>query len=274
MAMGKSVQFTQQDHVIDAYTLRGVPMYAIFQGAQLLTKYEGSDIDEGAELLSQFLQMLSGSAAIYTLAVYEEIAKGQRISIKTPYHGSFNFRFQDTTNFQQVSGLGAINSQLQKLSQEIEQLRRDRLQDEMDAADMPDEAQPDNALDKIAGFLSHPLVEKFMPVILGALQPKQAIPSAVAGDPGQAAQVPNLRPVYPQQAPDQFDAELYGGVAKISGVDSVVIGDQEISEKLLMAVCDMVTRFPECEPALMELARIAKEKPDKFKSILGYLKFL
>lgn len=272
--MGKSVQFTQQDHVIEAYTLRGVPMFAIFQGSQLLTKYEGSDIDEGAELLSQFLQMLSGSAAIYTLAVYEEIEKGQRISIKTPYHGSFNFRFQDTTNFQQVSGLGAINSQLQKLSQEIEQLRRERLQDELDSVAMPEPDQAENALDKIAGILSHPLVEKFMPVILSALQPKQAIPPAIAGDPGQVAQVPNLRPVYPQQVPDEYDAELYGGHAKISGVDTVVIGDQEISEKLLMAVCDMVTRFPECETALLELAAIAKEKPDKFRHILGYLKFL
>jgi len=87
MLAGKSVQFQTANHVVDAYLLRDVPAFSIYQGKQLLIKYEGSDINEGASLLGNFLEMLQNSAAIYTLCVYEDFTG--RINDKTAYHVNY-----------------------------------------------------------------------------------------------------------------------------------------------------------------------------------------
>jgi hypothetical protein len=83
MSTGKSVQFHTLENVLNAYQLRDVPAFAIYQGTQLMVKYEGTDIDEGSALLEQFLQMLQNSAAIYSLCVYEEFSG--KINNKTAY---------------------------------------------------------------------------------------------------------------------------------------------------------------------------------------------
>jgi len=97
MALGRNVQFRSAENVLSAYRANNVSAFAVSAGSQLLTSYSGSDIDEGIQLLEKFLELLedSQSAATYSVRVYKGLKKGEDISNKTPYHGSFNFNLTD-----------------------------------------------------------------------------------------------------------------------------------------------------------------------------------
>lgn len=246
MQAGKSVQFNNSENIVAAYQLRAVPAFSIYQGKQLMIKYEGSSLDEGSDLLAQFIDMLQNSAAIYTLCVYEEYQG--KINDKTPYHGSWNFRFNDQTNFQQVSGISGLQQQLSQMNNKIEQLSRDRIEDELDQES--EEDQVTSTMDKIAGFLSHPVVEKFFPVILAALQPGSQKEMTM-----QPAALAGIAESSQQEIADQGEA---------------VNHDEKLSE----AVLNMIQAAPESYQALIQLGDLAKNNPKKFKGILGYLKFL
>src|SRR4029077_12155374 len=96
--VGKSVQFRGIDTAVDAYKNQDVPKWGLFQGTQFLSKYEGSNIQEGAELLEAFLRALDLRTAdncTYTLCVYDGLPDGEKIRSNTKYDGSFNFRLVD-----------------------------------------------------------------------------------------------------------------------------------------------------------------------------------
>jgi len=88
-----AVQFWGKDSVLKAYEHRNCPSWSIWQGRQFLFKNECADISEGREALAEVLEMISEqSSAIYTLKVYEEIGKSEKIKSTTPDDGSFNFK--------------------------------------------------------------------------------------------------------------------------------------------------------------------------------------
>ena len=259
MAFGKSVQFTSVDAVCDAYQMRCVPAFSVFQGTQLLFKYEGKDMDEGEVQMREFLKLLSQSAAIYTLCVYEDLGK-QKISNKTPYQGSYNFRLQDKTAFQEISGISAVQQQLQAMNSRLDELQRERMARELE--DMEDEDQEigqtdalTSSLDKIAGILEHPIVKSLLPILTNALTKNQhTMPNELMNTEHQAA----------------------GQLSGLGDQDAapIVVGDMEFSQQLLQAIHTIVTRFPESEQALLTLADLAERKPDKFRFILGSMKWL
>jgi len=233
MSMSKAVQFNSVDNILNAYQLRSVAPFSIFCGNQLNFKYEGDSMEEGSTQLENYLQMIAGSAAIYSLCVYEEF--DGKINVKTPYHGSFNFRLNNATDFQQVSGIGAIALQLKQMDEKIEKLQRESIADELEG----DETPGTETLDMIGSILMHPVVEKLLPVFMSALN----IP-----------QLQNQNQLQP---------------AAISGIPA-----ETLPADLLQAVAAMVAAVPESKDALISLGNIAETNPQKFKMILGYMKFI
>lgn len=111
MALGRNVQFRSAENVLAAYRANNVPAFAVSAGSQLLTSYSGTDMDEGSQLLEKFLDLLedSQSAATYSVRVYKGLKKGEDISNKTPYHGSFNFNLTDQITGS-MAGFGVTTS--------------------------------------------------------------------------------------------------------------------------------------------------------------------
>lgn len=232
MQTGRSVQFNHVENVINAYELRAVSAFSIYQGKQLLLKYEGESIEQGAALLNEFLPNLSGSAAIYTLCIYEEFQG--RINDKTPYHGSYNFKFvENTPSFNQ--GTALMNHVEKRFSELSEKLDRIEVEKELNSA--PDAAL--DGMDRIGAILSHPLIERLIPVVMGFIQP--------------------------QINTEQKQLATMNGIETAKG---------EISAELKEAVLYMLMATNESEPALIKLGKVAKNNPDKFKNLLYYLKFI
>lgn len=177
MQTGRSVQFQNIESVLNAYELRAVPAFSIYQGKQLLIKYEGADILEGSELLAQFLPMLLNSAAIYTLCVYEEFSG--KINDKSLYHGSFNFKFVENTAGFTANGniLNTLQLQLAAMDEKLTRIETEKELSVNDDSTL-------NSMDRIGNILNHPLIEKLIPVVMGFLQPGEEtkkLPAAMAG---------------------------------------------------------------------------------------------
>jgi hypothetical protein len=231
MQTGRSVQFQSAESVISAYELRAVAAFSIYQNKQLLIKYEGTDILEGIELLNQFLPMLYNSAAIYTLCVYEEFQG--KINDKTPYHGSYNFRFSDNT-----PGYNGSNNVLQSVQTQLLAMdeKLSRLETEREMSEQTDTTL--SGMDKIGAYLSHPLIEKILPIMMGIFQPSaetNKLPAAMAG---------------------------------------INTESMQISEELKQAVVNMLAANDEAEKALIKLGSVAAKDPGKFKKLLGYMNFI
>jgi len=120
--MSIAVQFIGIDAVVKAFEYKKTAAWSIFQGRALLHKHEGKDIEESAETLQEFLQLIStGSTAIYTLKVYESVEK---ITEKTGCDGSFNFRLvnEDTrqrTNEYFDNGRNKVLERLEAIEQKL-----------------------------------------------------------------------------------------------------------------------------------------------------------
>jgi len=173
MSLGRNVQFRSADSVIAAYRANDVPCFAVSAGTQLLTSYNGTDIDEGAQLLEKFLELLedSKSAATYSVRVYKKLGAKEDISNKTPYHGSFNFNLTDTITGA-LAGIGA-NNQGVSVAKDFYELRarfdeQTRLL-EMMAEKLENLEQPEPVASMgetmLAALLPHlpAIIEKFLP---------------------------------------------------------------------------------------------------------------
>lgn len=90
----KAVQFDTAESVLQAYRNKKIPNWAIFCDPQFFERYQDGSLDAGYHMLEQYLTLLSRSAAIYTLCVYEVVPVGG-IKETTPCDGSFNFQLRE-----------------------------------------------------------------------------------------------------------------------------------------------------------------------------------
>lgn len=90
--MGASIQFKGISDTVRAFEMReDEKFWAVFQSKNLLHRGEGSDD------LRDFLDMIrkNGSAAIYTLKVYDDVTDVKQIRERTEASGSFNFTLDE-----------------------------------------------------------------------------------------------------------------------------------------------------------------------------------
>lgn len=239
--MAKSVQFKTVDDVLTAYESRAVPRFAIFQDRQFLFKFEGESMDEGANYLAELLGILRNSAAIYTLAVYED--PREKINNKTPYDGSFNFRFaENTEGYTQGAGIiREMRDEIKLLTARVESLA---VAGEDDEDEGPGQVAGMASLDTIGSYLSHPVVQTLLSNIL----PMFKNSSAAGSEPA----------------------------AKIAGVDAPAAGlvDVQMSAELYQALTSMLAASAEAEKKLLHLGKVARENPGKFARSLSYVDLL
>jgi hypothetical protein len=155
---GQSVHFWGKANVLAAYRSLEIPAWSLWQGSQMLPfKYEGDEVDEGAEkLLATFNAMTESTNALYTLKVYETLPKDKKISKSTPDHGAFNFRLNlemqglNQQQLQSVTSRTQLESELAAMKLELAELR-EQLDEE------PETNDPD-MWEKINGLLEKPAV--------------------------------------------------------------------------------------------------------------------
>lgn len=173
--MGRNVQVYGIDGVLQWYKNNKIPSWAVVCEKNVNAKYICDDIEEGAEMLEQYLEMAKkyDSAAAYTLRMYEDTDKGIRIN--TASDMAFNFSLQDKNEPAAASNLPAVqgmnSSTLTQLLREISDLKTDNAVKKMEL-DQADEyieelekqlKQQPVAEEKTMGAA---LLEKFTPLLV------------------------------------------------------------------------------------------------------------
>lgn len=85
------IEYRDIDGIIEAYDNYDKPNFSIWAGSSLKVKYEGGNMDQGKDMLRNFLSQIQQSATttVYTIRVYP--GECDNINNKTPYEGSFTF---------------------------------------------------------------------------------------------------------------------------------------------------------------------------------------
>lgn len=181
-----SIQFRGIAKTVEAYRYKDIPAFSIWQGKAMIHKFEGDDIEEGAENLQQFLTLMTNeSNSVYTLRVYEGVEK---IKSNTPDDGSFHFVFKDEEQYQESKLL--YSSRNAELMQKIENLEKQISEMNQDDAEDDDDDEPEQpawmrGVEQIGKAMENPmiaqLVGKFLNIDTAAL-------GKVAGIPGEASE--------------------------------------------------------------------------------------
>lgn len=249
--VGKSVQFRGIESAVNAYINQDVPKWGLFQGSQFLSKYEGTSITEGAELLKSFLDALdlrTADSATYTLCVYDGLADGEKIRSNTKYDGSFNFRLVDNIEGYQANKLsGGLEMRIAGIEQKLNEVLAP---DETEVEEPTAQNQLMGALGKI---LEHPQIQQALAnKLLGIIDGVGNVLGGMfqPGQPGRAA---------------------IGAAPSAVASNSTVMDE---NQKLQQAVNILVTIDAQLGTHLLQLAQIAAADPKKYDSLIGMLKLL
>jgi hypothetical protein len=263
--MSVAVQFIGVDAVIKAFEYKKTPAWSIFQGRSLLHKHEGKDIEESADTLQEFLEMIStGSTAIYTLKVYENVEK---ITEKTGCDGSFNFRLVNEDTRQKTNEY--FDNGRSKLLERLEAIE-EKLNDD----DEPE--APQSALGALGNILlADPsklpqlvssLLSTLSLILPGAKQqpPQQMQPVYIP----QPQQVPQT--VYPIANDYNLPAGAIGNIGESKGATFAINGAGE-SDPLLQAIETLKRNDPKIVEHLGKLANMSENSKETFTYLLSIL---
>lgn len=92
--MAISIQFIGVENVLNAFNSRGAEFWSLWQGKQFL--FKGVGADDLQTVLDSLIN--SGTVAIYTLKVYDDVNDLSELKSKTECDGSFNFRINEIEN--------------------------------------------------------------------------------------------------------------------------------------------------------------------------------
>jgi len=94
--MARGIEHKEKEGVLTAYRLANKPNWGIFAGSELMIAYEGSNMDDGETMLSNYLDILEDgrSSTVFTLKIYHPDVT--RITNKTASSGSTTFMLANT----------------------------------------------------------------------------------------------------------------------------------------------------------------------------------
>ena len=177
--MARGIEHREKETVLEAYSLQtDKPNWAIFSGTEPVITFDDGNIDDGAQRLENYLQMLEDSPTktVFTLRVY--YPETTKITNKTQYAGSTTFMLSkdaaltkdpgtgllvldrgqgtnktDNTAYSSLSGrLDSLEQENKRLLQQLHQEEIKRLEDRMSAA-ISGINQPVNRWDKILDII-------------------------------------------------------------------------------------------------------------------------
>lgn len=134
--MGEFIHFRGKDAIIEAYERNGVPACSLCSGKDLLFCYDGGSIDEGAGLLSEFIDALKmgHSQGVYQLRMYKN--PPHDINISTKQNFSFKCRIldpdEDLARTEQLSEGSYFKRENEALKGRIAALEAEEADDEID----------------------------------------------------------------------------------------------------------------------------------------------
>lgn len=179
MSEATSVQFETVEDAVWGYRAAKIPKFAIWHKKELQIGWcpGDADIDDGAEFLTQWLNVLSkgGTIAIYSIRLYKNLEDGDDIDSNTPYNSSFNFRLNKYAKsylppevYQQYGGGNAhtMFEELQKVRTELKMLQ-EKVSEEGES-----EEEEKTAGERIQGVLLEGLegtIQGIMPMIATSL---------------------------------------------------------------------------------------------------------
>lgn len=152
MSVAKNVHVTGIDNVLEWYKQMEIPNYAIFDKNQFLFKCLTNSLDEGAEHLRWWADIMGENYGHFTFKVYEDV---QVIKDKTACDGSFNFCLNENPN------RGHNNELLSRITAIEKKLKGGDEEEE-------EEEQEDNTygLGKLGLILQHPAIEPLTTLLL------------------------------------------------------------------------------------------------------------
>lgn len=253
MGASTSIQFKGKQQVIDAFTNRGVDVWAVFQGKTLLNK------GEGVQELEAYLDLINRneSTAIYILKIYEDLDTPRKVKEKTEADGSFYFRLVDPNekDGNYFSYRDATEQRFNELNEKFEQLllRLDGANDE------PDEEE--NSIGSIiTGILQEPdKLEKLIGTFKGLFGIGQTLPAQIGNINILDSGNPFLSP------------SSTAGMTTPQQQQQPPANEQEKLSRLAVAI-DTLEKFDsDLVPHLEKLAKIASTNPVQFKTLIGML---
>jgi len=245
-----SVQFYGKDKAIEAYENAKIPAVAIFSQKQIIFRYGGSDLDEGSQLLEDFLTAIEHSNATYTLKVFEHKGEGDfRIKEKTECDLSFNFKILPLDEYEArkdqrgngYSGLGAVMHKLDTMQNEIAEIKQGNLGSIEDDPGRNDPGEDWQAI--MFDYLRNP---QKIGTLLNSLK------SLASG----------------QMIPEATPASMIGNHERISG-DNVMTDDK--LERLSVALDTLEKNDPKIVDHLVKLAELSTTNKPLFRMLIKNL---
>lgn len=166
--MAGNVQFTNKDDVIEAYKRMHVGPWAIWCGKELNFSCALDKFTECEAELIEYLDMLDRSEipVYYALRVYDDV--DGKITSKTPYTSSFNFRLTESANGIKRLGasdglggmtIGGLKKQWEAERALLDEVKAMRMElQELKEGGGEDEELDDYGMGKIGKILQHPQV--------------------------------------------------------------------------------------------------------------------
>lgn len=223
------VQLIGIEAVLSRFEYFETDAWAIYQGKQFIVSGTGS------ETLSDWLNSFktSGSAATYTLRVYDSDQVPTCATGNTGYVACLNFKLSDTYDGQGIAGHN------KKLMDRIEALEKERDDDEPDGEDL-------NSV--IMGWLDNP--EK-LGVVIGAVR-----------------QIFGMGGAVPQAAMAATPLQTISGVGSS---EAAVESDEQKFNRLASALNRLEKADPKLLDHLEKLAKLGETDPLLFKAVISKL---
>jgi len=251
-----SVQFYGVEKAIKAYEDCKIPAWGLFSGRQLLCKYQGNSMAEGAQLLEDFVDKIEESNATYTLKVFEQEGnKPVKIKERTECDSSFNFKIDEQDVYldrQEKRGYGGRvfqNELSQTLAGINERLAKIEEPEEIEEEEETFQESIGKAIQQsIIGAIQNPeqpnLLMDMLKGVLGVEVPKPAI-----GHVKQAGQI--------------------AGLGTSTGNTPTTAEDN--LQRLGNAIDILELHDPKLVEHLEKLAKMATENPKKFTGLITML---
>lgn len=237
MRTNPAIQFRGVDRVMEAFENYHAPRFALFYGNQLLLKNEDTNFERSKGLLAEYLKQLiqenqgeNQGYATYTLAVYDKLAKGQRITNKTEYDGSFNFKLFEFDRDRPNREVESMRAQIATLQQQLNERE--------------DDPEP---VGGIAGFfetiMKNPRVQdaiggKVAEILSNFLSPSIGAP-ALGKVAGAGFVMEESKPVeFQSQAGTDDLTRINNALVKIAAIDPDLVSNLEL-------IADLATKSPE-----------------------------
>lgn len=216
-----AIQIRGVDAVLDHYKKGNIAAWASCKGKAMNCKYEGSDIEEGGEILKEWLERLKqfNSAASYELRLYEDLPKNGKIRPSTADYISFMFCVKEREDA--VTGTGqlppaGITTMLReiydgKFENYMLQTKLDQLQQQLDELEEEVEQYEKKPKNEPQKGMGHVLLEAYAPKLIeignriadgltDAILPSKA--NALAG-------------IILENGPDDQDKAIFDAIARL-----------------------------------------------------------